>query len=46
MTTTAQTFGAGLSTFKENQNAPWGRLRYGISLANIKRHLKEHPWPQ
>jgi S-adenosylmethionine-dependent methyltransferase len=40
MTTTAQTFDGALPAFKENQNAPWGRLRYGLSLANLQRHLK------
>lgn len=39
MTSTAQLFETKLSAFKENQNAPWGRLRYDIAFANVSRHL-------
>lgn len=39
MTATAQLFDDRLSAFKENQNTPWGRLRYGLAFANVRRHL-------
>jgi len=43
MTATAQLFGDKLSAFKENQNTPWGRLRYGLAFANVQRHLEGQP---
>jgi len=43
MTATAQLFDEKLSAFKEQQNAPWGRLRYGITFANVQRHLDGQP---
>lgn len=39
MPTTTRTFDAHLGSFKENQNAPWGRLRYTIACANLQRHF-------
>jgi len=39
MTTTAQAFDDDLTTFKKEQAMPWGRLRYGIASANVRRHL-------
>lgn len=39
MTTTAGVFEDGLAAFKAEQSAPWGRLRYGIAAANLRRHL-------
>lgn len=39
MTDWAQVFGDRLPAFKELQDAPWGRLRYSIALANLERHL-------
>lgn len=43
MTSTAQLFDAKLPVFRENQNAPWGRLRYSIAFANVGRHLDRQP---
>jgi len=43
MTDWAQVFGDRLPAFKELQDAPWGRLRYSIALANLGRHLDGHP---
>jgi S-adenosylmethionine-dependent methyltransferase len=43
MTDWAQVFGDRLPAFKELQDAPWGRLRYSVALANLQRHLGEHP---
>ncbi len=43
MTSTAQLFDAKLSVFRENQNAPWGRLRYSLAFANVGRHLDGRP---
>jgi S-adenosylmethionine-dependent methyltransferase len=39
MTTSAQVFDDHLSKFKQEQDAPWGRLRYGIVQTNLQRHL-------
>lgn len=41
MATTFQTFDDHLSAFKNDQETPWGRLRYGIASANLRRHLDE-----
>lgn len=38
MTHLPQTFSTHLTAFKENQNTPWGKLRYGVGMANIKKH--------
>ncbi len=38
MTATARLFDEKLPAFKEQQNAPWGRLRYGLTFANVQRH--------
>jgi S-adenosylmethionine-dependent methyltransferase len=43
MSTSSHVFDAKLSAFKEMQNAPWGRLRYSVVMANLKRHLPERP---
>jgi len=43
MTDWAQVFGDRLPKFKELQDAPWGRLRYSVGLANIERHLDGGP---
>jgi len=43
MTDWAQVFGDRLSAFKELQDAPWGRLRYSVGLANLQRHLGGQP---
>ncbi len=40
MTTSAQTFDANISGWKENMNTPWGRLRYRIAFANLRRYLE------
>ncbi len=37
--TTSQSFGKNLNAFKELRDAPWGRLRYTVALANLKRHI-------
>jgi S-adenosylmethionine-dependent methyltransferase len=37
--TTADVFGKHLEAYKEHQNTPWSRLRYGIARANLMRHL-------
>lgn len=41
MSTTAQPFDTHMSGWKEMQNSPWGKLRYGIANANINRHLSD-----
>lgn len=41
MPTTAQPFDANMSNWKENQRAPWGRLRYSIAQVNLRRHLPQ-----
>ena len=43
MTDWARVFGDKLSAFKELQDAPWGRLRYTVGLANLQRHLSGQP---
>ncbi|MAG35390.1 MAG: SAM-dependent methyltransferase [Dehalococcoidia bacterium] len=43
MPTPAETFGTHLAAFKEEQDTPWGRLRHGIALANVQRHLPDGP---
>ncbi len=43
MTATAATFDAGVAGWKEWQAAPWGRLYYGVSRANVRRHAGEGP---
>jgi ubiquinone/menaquinone biosynthesis C-methylase UbiE len=43
MTASARLFDEKLSAFKEQQNAPWGRLRYGIAFTNLQRHLDDGP---
>jgi len=43
MTASAQLFDEKLSAFKEQQNAPWGRLRYSIASANLRQHLADRP---
>ncbi|MBI4847496.1 MAG: methyltransferase domain-containing protein [Nitrospirae bacterium] len=42
MTHLPQTFSAHLTAFKENQNTPWGKLRYGVGMANIQKHFHTH----
>ncbi len=37
--TTADSFDKKLAAFKEHQDAPWSRLRYTLTAANLKRHL-------
>ncbi len=34
-------FDAHRAEFKEHQETPWGRLRYTLGLANIRRHLAD-----
>jgi len=43
MSASAQLFDENLPAFKEQQNAPWGRLRYGLASANLRRHLPDRP---
>ena len=43
MSASAQLFDEKLPAFKEQQNAPWGRLRYGLAAANLRRHLPDRP---
>jgi S-adenosylmethionine-dependent methyltransferase len=37
--TTADAFEKKLVFYKEHQNAPWGKLLYTITSANLKRHI-------
>jgi len=37
--TPADSFGEKLAAYKELQNMPWGRLRYTLASANLKRHI-------
>lgn len=39
MTTVAQAFNQGMDVWQENQEAPWGKLRYRMVLANLASHL-------
>lgn len=43
MNQTAEAFNQGMTAWKENQAAPWGRLRYTIVLANLAPHLGQAP---
>ncbi|HLF27660.1 MAG TPA: methyltransferase domain-containing protein [Anaerolineae bacterium] len=43
MPVTAQPFDANVPAWKEGQNAPWGRLRYNLTRANLSRHLPDRP---
>lgn len=36
------TFSSHLTAFKENQNTPWGKLRYSVGMANIQKHFHAH----
>ncbi len=36
---TSQTFSTHLTAFKENQNTPWGKLRYDVGMANIQKYF-------
>ena len=36
---TSLTFSTHLTAFKENQNTPWGKLRYDVGMANIQKHF-------
>jgi S-adenosylmethionine-dependent methyltransferase len=36
----AQGFNQGIEVWKENQAAPWGRLRYTMVMANLEPHLE------
>ncbi len=42
MSHTSLTFSSHLTAFKENQNTPWGKLRYGVGMANIQKHFQAH----
>jgi S-adenosylmethionine-dependent methyltransferase len=35
----ADSFEERLTTYTEHQNKPWGRLRYTLASANLKRHI-------
>jgi len=37
--TSADAFAKKLEFFKEHQITPWGRLRYSLAAANLKRHI-------
>jgi S-adenosylmethionine-dependent methyltransferase len=39
MTDIANAFNQGMDLWKENQDAPWGKLRYKLVLANLALHL-------
>ncbi|MCE7982080.1 MAG: hypothetical protein DYG89_12870 [Caldilinea sp. CFX5] len=41
MTNVAQAFNHGMDVWKENQEAPWGKLRYRMVNANLALHLTE-----
>jgi len=43
MPATAHAFDAGLTGWKEWQEASWGRLYYTVLRANLQRHLGERP---
>jgi len=43
VTAAAATFDAGLAGWKDWQAAPWGRLYYGVSRANVRRHVGAGP---
>jgi S-adenosylmethionine-dependent methyltransferase len=36
------TFSTHLTAFKENQDTPWGKLRYDVGKANIQKHFHAH----
>ena len=42
MPPTSLTFSSHLTAFKENQDTPWGKLRYSIGMANIQKHFDAH----
>lgn len=41
MNNIAQEFNQGIQIWKENQIAPWGRLRYTMVMANLEPHLAQ-----
>ncbi len=43
MPATADAFDAGLASWKEWQEASWGRLYYTVLWSNLQRHLGERP---
>ncbi len=45
MSTKPESFSEKLSSWKAYQEAPWGRLFYSVSQANMRRHLQgfQHP---
>lgn len=45
MTTTTKSFNEKLSAWKEYQQAPWGRIFYNVSQANVRRHIQEFQHP-
>jgi S-adenosylmethionine-dependent methyltransferase len=40
----SQNFDQGLAGWQAYQQAPWGRLRYRVAVANLARHLGERPY--
>lgn len=42
MITSPLTFSSHLTAFKENQNTPWGKLRYDVGMVNIQKHFQAH----
>jgi S-adenosylmethionine-dependent methyltransferase len=40
---TGQSFDQGMEAWQAWQAAPWGRLRYRVTAANLGRHLPERP---
>lgn len=40
---TAAAFDAGMAAWQEWQTAPWGRLYYAMTHANLGRHLAPAP---
>ncbi|MEZ4866774.1 MAG: methyltransferase domain-containing protein [Caldilineaceae bacterium] len=43
MSDIATSFNAGMALWQENQDAPWGRLRYTMVMANLADHLGAVP---
>jgi S-adenosylmethionine-dependent methyltransferase len=41
MTEIAQAFNQGMDIWKDNQAAPWGKLRYTMVMANLAGHLSK-----
>ena len=43
MTNSSYLFDVRLPAFEELQAAPWGRIHYSVSFANVQRHIDQRP---